>query len=247
MRIFFAGYIMRQSRLILQLLVQTVGDLKASPLNDTAIRVSWTKPRPENDFKDEYYVTISIPGYGREITTNSTSIIVGDLNLFKLNKITVQAVWTNGTVVSKGASTSVQMPSTVPTVGDLKASPVNDTAIRVSWTKPLPENVFKDEYDVTISIQGYDREITTTSTSIIVGDLDLYKMNSITVQAVWANGTVVSKGASTSVQMPSTGASTPSNHNGTPANAKSSGANILAWNCNFYLLVCTLLGLSVLM
>ncbi|VDN16120.1 unnamed protein product [Dibothriocephalus latus] len=92
-----------------------------------------------------------------------------------------------------------------PTVGDLKASPLNDTAIRVSWTKPRPEDQFKDEYHVTISIQGYMRTITTNNTSIIVGNMDLSKMNDITVQAVWANGTVVTKSASTSVQMPSTG------------------------------------------
>ncbi|VDN14457.1 unnamed protein product [Dibothriocephalus latus] len=112
------------------------------------------------------------------------------------------------TATTETTASTTEATATVPTVGNLNALPLNDTAIRVSWTKPRPENEFKDEYYVTISIKGYKRKIVTSYTSIIVDNMDLSKMNNITVQAVWANGTVVSKGVSTSVQMPSTEVST---------------------------------------
>ncbi|VDK46321.1 unnamed protein product, partial [Dibothriocephalus latus] len=91
------------------------------------------------------------------------------------------------------------------TVEELTASQVNDTTIIVSWTKPRPVDKFKDEYHVTIWGPDYKKTYTTKEIWIIAGGLDTTKVTKVTVQSVWANGTIVPDVASTPVQRPSLG------------------------------------------
>ncbi|BHF83321.1 hypothetical protein SprV_0802646300 [Sparganum proliferum] len=81
--------------------------------------------------------------------------------------------------------------------GDFVASGVDCSSIHVSWKKPNPPTKFRDEYHLTIYGRSYVKGYKLRETSKTITGLEPYTISCLAVKAVWANGTVVSHGAST--------------------------------------------------
>ncbi|VDN11386.1 unnamed protein product, partial [Dibothriocephalus latus] len=170
--------------------VNVVGDLTASQVNDTTIRVSWTKPSPADNYRDEYHITVYGEGYKKTYTTKETWIIAGGLDTSSVFNITVQGVWSNGTVVPNVATTHLRKPS----LGDLlvprdfTGALLNCTTVRLSWKAPITSQPWGDQYLLVVYNNTYNKSYKLEQTEKIITDLQPSSIYNFTLQAVDKNG-----------------------------------------------------------
>lgn len=88
---------------------QMPSNLRVSALNSTAIRVTWKKPSPPSKFGDQYLLSIYNETYERSYQVRRTEETITGLTPSSIYNLTVQAFFTNGTLVPATAFTSVQI------------------------------------------------------------------------------------------------------------------------------------------
>nr|VZI49538.1 unnamed protein product [Spirometra erinaceieuropaei] len=191
---------------------QMPSNLRVSALNSTAIRVTWKKPSPPSKFGDQYLLSIYNETYERSYQARRTEETITGLTPSSIYNLTVQAFFTNGTLVPATAFTSVQiltregqMPS------NLRVSALNSTAIRVTWKKPSPPSKFGDQYLLSIYNETYERSYQVRRTEETITGLTPSSIYNLTVQAFFTNGTLVPATAFTSVQILTREGQMPSN------------------------------------
>ncbi|VDK54725.1 unnamed protein product, partial [Dibothriocephalus latus] len=182
----------------------TVEELTASQVNDTTIIVSWTKPRPVDKFKDEYHVTIWGPDYKKTYTTKETWIIAGGLDTSKVDNVTVQGVWANGTDVPKVATTPIRKPSAgVPVVPkDFTASVINCTTIHLTWKAPNISQPWGRQYQLTVTNRTFTKSYKLQNTEETITNLVPASTYNFTLQALDQSGKPFRAEALIPVQMP---------------------------------------------
>ncbi|VDK30981.1 unnamed protein product [Dibothriocephalus latus] len=181
-------------------------NLTASIVDVKNIRVTWLPPLDTGKCGDKYLVIVRNATYQNKAMVTQLEYTLTNANPSSVYTITIHATDKKDRPYPASASISVQIKiAVVPTVGDLTASQVNDTTIIVTWTKPVPVEKFKDEYHITIYGEGTKETYTTKETWIIASGWDITSIYNITVQGVWANGTLVPDVATTYPEKPSLG------------------------------------------
>ncbi|VDM05743.1 unnamed protein product, partial [Schistocephalus solidus] len=175
--------------------------LTASAVNSTSIRFTWKAPRHSSQFGGQYLITVRNATHETHTVLKKAAYTMTNLNPSSIYNVTVQASDMNGMAVSAATSISVQLVvKELPITGHFTAVAINSTCIRVMWQKPHPMNNYRNQYHLTIYGYSYTKRYTVQETEIIVNGLDTYTIYNLTIQAVWANGTIVPDVAATSVQ-----------------------------------------------
>ncbi|VDN09605.1 unnamed protein product [Dibothriocephalus latus] len=173
----------------------------ASMLNPTTIRVAWKPPKDPSECGDKYLVIVQNATYKKDFTVAKPEFRLSNINPSSSYTFNIHATDKQGKPFKSSSSLTIKLSKTeYTTVRDLKASQASGNAIKVSWSKPVPADKFKDEYHVTVYGQGFKKTYTTKDTSVVAGGLDLSKLDKITVQNVWKNGTIFPAVATISVK-----------------------------------------------
>ncbi|VDN10536.1 unnamed protein product [Dibothriocephalus latus] len=176
-------------------------DRTAQIAGQNTVRVLWKPPADTSQCGNKYLVIVKNETFQDKATVTDTKYVLSNMNPASVYIFNIHATDKQGKPFNASASIKVRLSKTqYTTVKNLSVSKVNGSAIKVSWSKPVPADKFKDEYHVTVYGQDLKKTYTTKETSIVAGGLDFTKLDKVTVQNVWKNGTMFPAVATVSVK-----------------------------------------------
>ncbi|VDN12100.1 unnamed protein product, partial [Dibothriocephalus latus] len=121
-------------------------DRTAQIAGQNTVRVLWKPPADTSQCGNKYLVIVKNETFQDKATVTDTKYVLSNMNPASVYIFNIHATDKQGKPFNASASIKVRLSKTqYTTVKDLSVSKVNGSAIKVSWSKPVPADKFKDE------------------------------------------------------------------------------------------------------
>ncbi|BHF79195.1 hypothetical protein SprV_0602231400 [Sparganum proliferum] len=189
----------------------------ATPLNSSAIRLTWKKPSRPKNLSEQYELAVANRTHEESFRSRATEEIITDLEPSTTYNLTVQAVWQNGTPVDAVASASATTWPPGLTPREFRARALSSSSIRVSWKAPHRWKELSGQYELTVYNRTHEANLYMRDTADTIRGLEPSTTYDLMVQASWKNGTWIGAVTLTSVKTMPPGFEPPKDLVPTPA------------------------------